>query len=65
MSALADFTSMLGCRIRLTEFVHEGAPCLRLNLDMGPEDGRRAEVLLSCEDWQELERGRRGIGGPP
>ena len=61
MTKLADFTSMLGCRVRLTDFVHEGTPCLRLILSMG--DGRHAEVLLSAEDWRELERGRRGIGG--
>ncbi len=56
---LADFTSMLGCRVRLTTFEHEGVPCYRLHLDMGPDDGRRAEVLLSEEDVTALVRGIR------
>lgn len=56
---IADFVTMLGCRVRLTEFVHAGTPCYRLHLNMPADDGRRAEVLLSEEDLTTLLRGVR------
>jgi hypothetical protein len=51
---LVDITSMLGCRLRLHEFDHEGKSCLRLSLDV---DSRHAEVLLDSFNALELVEG--------
>ncbi|UVG35406.1 hypothetical protein SEA_ZAGIE_53 [Microbacterium phage Zagie] len=56
---ITDFVTMLGCRVRLTEFVHAGTPCYRLHLLMPAGDGRHAEVLLSEEDLTTLIRNVR------
>lgn len=55
-SAILDIMSMLGCRIRLHEFEHEGQPVLRLSLDV---DERHAEVLLDFENARDLESALR------
>lgn len=57
---LADFTSMLGCRVRLRDFVHEGVDCCELILSMPPEDGRSfVSVLLSEDDLTTIVRSIR------
>jgi len=56
---LLNRDTMLGCRMRLAEFEHEGTACYRLSLDMPAGDGRHAEVLLSEDDLTAIMRAVR------
>lgn len=60
--AEADFISMLGCRVRLDDYEHDGRRCHALTLRMEQEgDGRYAQVLLSDEDLAALGQAIRGF----
>lgn len=60
MTVIVDKMTMLGCRLRVTDFLHDGKPCYRLMLDMpDPHDGRHAEVLLDEDDMTAIIRGVR------